>query len=293
MQDKKTDRWSEGLRFVQLTKIRAFHAGINRTPYEALFGCKAKVGLATSSLPQDVLQDIQTEEQLEEMIENVQTIPREETDSHLQETDTIAQEKKDETVLHDGRNQSHDEDMVTKEASISVICCVCLKETSGAYTCRNCGRKVHAICGHAIRDDRYEKMEGYEANILCNLCFNIDNAGKAKVESKLNLEIQEKRMKVDSDKQFLPARLGATVRVPVPDVDRGRGDARNLLAVVMSVRENGFYRLGTAQGVLNQLYARSGFTPCRKELIRIEDVPNQEIPLRSAAIAQSTGTRVS
>ncbi|KFD66419.1 hypothetical protein M514_21449, partial [Trichuris suis] len=67
-------------------------------------------------------------------------------------------------------------------------------------------------------------------------------------------------------------------------------DARNLLAVVMNVTENGFYRLGTAQGVLNQLYARSGFTPCRKELIRIEDVPNQEIPVRSALIAQSTGS---
>ncbi|KFD49691.1 hypothetical protein M514_09388 [Trichuris suis] len=133
-------------------------------------------------------------------------------------------------------------------------------------------------------------MEGYEANILCNLCFNIGNAGKAKVESKLNLERQAKRMKVDSDKQFLPVRLGATVRVPAPDVDRGQVDARNLLAVVMSVTENGFCRLGTAQGVLNQLYARSGFTPCRKELIRIEDVPNQEIPVRSTAIAQSTGS---
>ncbi|KFD62379.1 LOW QUALITY PROTEIN: hypothetical protein M514_25502 [Trichuris suis] len=203
-QDKKTDRWSDGLRFVQLTKNRAFHTGIKRTPYEALFGCKAKVGLATSSLPQDVLQDIQTEEELEEIIES--------------------------------------------------------------------------------------KMEGYEANILCNLCFNIGNAGKAKVESKLNLERQAKRMKVDSDKQFLPVRLGATVRVPAPDVDRGQVDARNLLAVVMSVTENGFCRLGTAQGVLNQLYARSGFTPCRKELIRIEDVPNQEIPVRSTAIAQSTGS---
>ncbi|KHJ41552.1 hypothetical protein D918_08404 [Trichuris suis] len=251
-QDKKTDRWSDGLRFVQLTKNRAFHTGIKRTPYEALFGCKAKVGLATSSLPQDVLQDIQTEEELEEIIESVQTIPREERDSPLQETDSIAQEKKNETKL---------------------------------WQKSSC-----AICGHAIRDDRYEKMEGYEANILCNLCFNIGNAGKAKVESKLNLERQAKRMKVDSDKQFLPVRLGATVRVPAPDVDRGQVDARNLLAVVMSVTENGFCRLGTAQGVLNQLYARSGFTPCRKELIRIEDVPNQEIPVRSTAIAQSTGS---
>ncbi|KFD49282.1 hypothetical protein M513_09834 [Trichuris suis] len=217
--------WMQDKKLTDGARDYGFHSGIKRTPYEALFGCKAKVGLATSSLPQDVLQDIQTEEQLEEIIESVQTIPREETDRPLQERDSIA-----------------------------------LEETS------------------------------YEANILCNLCFNIDNAGKAKVESKLNLEIQAKRMKVDSDKQFLPARLGATVRVPVPHVDRGRGDARNLLAVVMSVTENGFYRLGTAQGVLNQLYARSGFTTCRKELIRIEDVPNQEIPLRSAAIAQSTGS---
>ncbi|KFD53316.1 hypothetical protein M513_05797 [Trichuris suis] len=220
-----------------------------------------------------------------------QLLPGAKGNSPLQETDTIAQEKKNETVLHDGRNQSHDEDMVTEEASISVICCVCLNETSGAYTCRNCGRKVHAICGHAIRDDRYEKMDGYEANILSNLCFNIDNAGKAKVESKLNLEIQAKRMKVDSNKQFLPARLGATVReFPFLTSTGDVADARNLLAVVMNVTENGFYRLGTAQGVLNQLYARSGFTPCRKELVRIEDVPNQEIRLRSAAIAQSTGS---
>ncbi|KHJ41632.1 hypothetical protein D918_08279 [Trichuris suis] len=131
MQDKRTDRRSEGLRFVQLMKNRAFHSWIKRTPYEALFGCKAKVALETSFLPQDVLQDIQTEEQLEEIIESVQTIPREETDRPLQETDTIAQEKKNETVLNDGRNQSHDEGMVIEEASISVICCACLKEASG------------------------------------------------------------------------------------------------------------------------------------------------------------------
>jgi hypothetical protein len=68
MQDEKTDGWSEGLRFVQLMKNRAYHSGIKRTPYEALFGCKAKVGLTTSSLPQDVLQDIQSEEQLEKII---------------------------------------------------------------------------------------------------------------------------------------------------------------------------------------------------------------------------------
>ncbi|GBN12263.1 KRAB-A domain-containing protein 2 [Araneus ventricosus] len=33
IQDKKSDQWSEGLRFVQFMKNRAYHSGIKRTPY--------------------------------------------------------------------------------------------------------------------------------------------------------------------------------------------------------------------------------------------------------------------
>ncbi|GBM84205.1 KRAB-A domain-containing protein 2 [Araneus ventricosus] len=62
MWDNKSDQWSEGLRFVLFMKNRAYLSGIRRTPYGALFGCKPKVGLTTSSLPQDVLKDINTEE---------------------------------------------------------------------------------------------------------------------------------------------------------------------------------------------------------------------------------------
>ncbi|KAG2466072.1 GRAA protein, partial [Polypterus senegalus] len=59
MQDEKTDCWSKGIPFVQLMKNRAFHSGIQRTPYEALFGCKVKLSqnaqlgksISTLSLP--------------------------------------------------------------------------------------------------------------------------------------------------------------------------------------------------------------------------------------------------
>ncbi|GBO23461.1 KRAB-A domain-containing protein 2 [Araneus ventricosus] len=62
MWNNKSDQWSEGLRFVLFMKNRAYLSGIRRTSYGALFGCKPKVGLTTSSLPQDVLKDINTEE---------------------------------------------------------------------------------------------------------------------------------------------------------------------------------------------------------------------------------------
>jgi hypothetical protein len=235
MQDKKTDHWSEGLRFVQL-KNRAYHSGIKRTPYEAVFGCKAKVDLTTSSLPQDVLQDIQ-EEQLEKIIESVQTVQEDKTNHPMQEKEPVAQNM-DEIVVDDGRNQYDDEDMFTKEASISATCCVCLKETSDEHVCRKCRRKIHRFCGHASKGDGDEEMD-----ILCTLCFKTENAVKGKIDSKFNLEIQAKKMKMNSDKKFPPPSLGATVRVLIPDINKGPGDSRHLLAVVMSMTEDGFYRL--------------------------------------------------
>ena len=45
-----------------------------------------------------------------------------------------------------------------------------------------------------------------------------------------------------SDRRFPAVQIGSTVRLPIPDVDRARGSARNLLAVVLEV-ENNFYKL--------------------------------------------------
>ena len=47
--------------------------------------------------------------------------------------------------------------------------------------------------------------------------------------------------------------------VPVPDVDRGPTDARNILAVVMEINDEKF-KLGTEQGVLNGYYSVNRIT---------------------------------
>lgn len=69
MQTEKTSHWSQGLKFVQLMKNRALHSGIKMSPYEALFGCKVKVGLSTSNLPKEVIDNLENEEQLLEVFE--------------------------------------------------------------------------------------------------------------------------------------------------------------------------------------------------------------------------------
>ncbi|KAL4098073.1 hypothetical protein QTP88_022743 [Uroleucon formosanum] len=70
MQEENTLQWSQGLRFIQLMKNRAYHSGIKTTPYEALFVCKIKIGLNTSNLPKEIVENIETEEDLTAITES-------------------------------------------------------------------------------------------------------------------------------------------------------------------------------------------------------------------------------
>lgn len=83
------------------------------------------------------------------------------------------------------------------------------------------------------------KRQSDDNGLLDARADSIENARKRCRES---LELQAKKMVKYSDRRFPAVKVGITVRVPIPDVDRARGSSRNLLAVVMKV-ENNFYKL--------------------------------------------------
>ncbi|KAL4712912.1 hypothetical protein ACJJTC_011982 [Scirpophaga incertulas] len=87
------------------------------------------------------------------------------------------------------------------------------------------------------------------------------------------------------------SREGRDVREgrPVPEVDRGRGDARTILGVILQKTDDELYQLGTNQGVVKTLYSRQQFTVCHQELLKKEDVPNLETTLRTVATLHSRG----
>ncbi|CAI6348633.1 unnamed protein product [Macrosiphum euphorbiae] len=62
-------------------------------------------------------------------------------------------------------------------------------------------------------------------------------------------------MKNLSKAKFPEAKESSTVQLKIPDVDRGRGDPRSVIAVVLKITEDGFYQLGCKSGILKQLYA--------------------------------------
>ncbi|XP_037666172.1 KRAB-A domain-containing protein 2 [Choloepus didactylus] len=81
MQSNHSHHWASSLRFLQLLRNQAFDVSLQQSPYEAMFGCKAKLGLYSSNLPRETVAILQTEEELgiaEEQLENSLWIRQEE-----------------------------------------------------------------------------------------------------------------------------------------------------------------------------------------------------------------------
>lgn len=258
MQDNQSTSWSNGLKFIQFMKNRAFHSGIKRSPYEAMFGCAARVGLSTTAIPKEALNSLVDEDQLQNTLTAMNVSSQPDNEKVVEQT-----------VLNN---------------PITKVCVVCLKECSEDIVCFKCMEPVHISCSEDyVSEDEVEQK-------ICKLCFNELNVQREREKSKKCLEIQAKKMKLMSDKSHSEASVGFTVRIPVPEVDRGKGDAKSILAIIIKITEEGFFQLGTRNGRIKQLYSRSQFSVCEQKLIKIEEVPDVEISLRSVATAQSLGT---
>ncbi|GFV42560.1 KRAB-A domain-containing protein 2 [Trichonephila clavipes] len=87
-------------------------------------------------------------------------------------------------------------------------------------------------------------------------------------------------------KKISPAQIGDTVRIQVPDVDRGLTDNQNVLAVV-GIEDSNFSKLANENGPFEQLYTRNQFVTCKEKLLSIDEIYFQKISLRESAAANS------
>lgn len=270
MQQNDTNKWSKGLQFVQFMKNCAYHSGIKRTPYNAMFGVDPKVGLSTSYLPKEIVSSLEDEEDLRKVLQNIEK-ETEKPSTEENVTEKILKEKED---LQETEGEK---------------CVICLNNCSeGDPSCIGCFKPVHAICSiNLVNDDVAETCEKWQSL----LCHRKTTIVRERSEAKESLCQQAKNMRMTSDKRHPSAFIGSTVRIKVPDVDHGRGDPRSVLAVVLDVTEDNFYKLGTRNGIIKQLYTRSEFSVCDEKLIFLEEIPSdKEVSLRTVATAQSTGT---
>ena len=68
LQSNSATHCGDGLRFIQVMKNRAYYEGIKCSPYSTMFDQPMKVGLKTSNLPDDAIDDIFVEKELEKIV---------------------------------------------------------------------------------------------------------------------------------------------------------------------------------------------------------------------------------
>ena len=81
--------------------------------------------------------------------------------------------------------------------------------------------------------------------------------------------------KNNETKRFKPS-VGENVLVPVPEVDRGRTDFRNVAGIITNVGSDGTYSIGTSEGTLKQPYVRSQFILTQSTVTSVADVPDKQ-----------------
>ncbi|KAH0808772.1 hypothetical protein GEV33_014019 [Tenebrio molitor] len=205
MDENKTKDWPAGIKFIQFKKNRALHSGIGRSPYEAMFGCPARVGQASAGIPHDLMNHLATEEDIENLLKEMEG-----ESNDLEDPNSHGEREDEENTVPETV------DAVRTESNEDVVCGQC-------YTVLPLGEEVN-------NDGK---------------CFNCERQGNIVNErkrSRESLEKQATKMLKLSKKKFSEVQVGTTVRVPIPDVDRARGSPRNVLAVVGSV-EDGLYKL--------------------------------------------------
>jgi hypothetical protein len=100
---------------------------------------------------------------------------------------------------------------------------------------------------------------------------------------------QAERMVKRSRKEHVAGSVGDNVTIPIPLFDRGRGDPRNLLGVIID-RDvtNDLYRIAVKSGILNGKFSRNQFDLCSQVLLSASDVSTEiEMSLREAVQLQS------
>ena len=124
------------------------------------------------------------------------------------------------------------------------------------------------------------------AVLLSNRIQNISNERNGASSSQM---AQAERMVKRSKVVLGAGQVGDNVAVPIPIVDRGRGDPRNLLGVIVDLDENNMYTINVKGGILKGKFSRNQFDLCPQRLLTDADVDRtRTVSLRQAVSKESS-----
>ena len=234
--------------------------GLVDHPYQAMFGDKHKV-VQSSNLPNEAWSTIATEEQLAHALQ-VKVAERDAQRELVNGGDSsIDQPSQTATAINTNTRTCHSES--------ETFCSVCETVYEGSVKCTICQKCCHDFppCSVTNTDSSNQVL------FICQLCDRSELIVAERCGAKLNQVKQSESMLSSTAKGFKPADVGDNVLVPVPDVDRGRADFRNVKGIITKCGNDGTYKIGTSHGTLKQQYTRAQFIPTIGSFLEETQVP--------------------
>lgn len=236
-------------------------------------------GVSTSNLPTELLNSLETEEQLDEVLHSFAT--NDDIESYNAEPATPLEriDETDKNFANKGDTKSHDVESTTAVAIMDEICIICddkMVQPSNVTPCKLCDLIIHNDCGTVFDDD-----------FVCPICLRGQEIAHSQDDCFEKQKIAAKKMANSSADRFVKIDEGDCISLTVPKVDRGPLDFGNILGVVMLIK-NGVYQVGTSHGVIKGWFPRTDIGIARSNTISKEIVPTDIlITLREAAAKQS------
>lgn len=106
-----------------------------------------------------------------------------------------------------------------------------------------------------------------------------------------NLRQVAEKMALQHIHKLGEAKIGDTVQVPVPEVDRGPADLLHVLACIIKInRQHMMYQLATKHGIISGWLSRNAFHICKQKLIKFDSLDlTKEKSLREINALHSLG----
>ncbi|XP_076056311.1 uncharacterized protein LOC143034260 [Oratosquilla oratoria] len=293
--DNQTTDWVVGLKFVQFQKNSSYHSGTKRSPFAPLFGSDAKVGLTTSVLPHDVIHCLQSEDDLLSVITDETTSveppaveppsveppavkpPFESTSVEPPSVKPPSVEPPAPTSVEPPAVEPPSIEPPTVEPPV--------EPTSVEPPSVEPPAVEPPVEPTSVEPPSVKPTSVEPTSPLSVRQNNIISHRKRAYEAKLS---QAERMVKRSRRIMDRGNVGNNVTIPIPMVDRSRGDPRNIMGMTVDIDENDNYTIAMKSGIVSGKYTKNQFDLCTYELYSEDDVTtDRTVSLRSAVQHES------
>ncbi|CAK1582287.1 unnamed protein product [Parnassius mnemosyne] len=222
METNQISKWSEGLKFIQAMKNRAYHEEIKCSPYEAMFGCLIKMGIATSTIPRDIIGVIRSKEDLENLLQLQKNAEQNNDVENVikqdREHNNVEKESQKGLFIYTAKNKIQEEISTEKVKGNKI------NDISNVTTEDNIASECNTNSETESTSQSQEVLVTIES-----IPKKIESVLTEGNKAKLSLEKQAEKMKDTLADKYSNVRIGQNVTLKVPEIDKAKTDPKTLL----------------------------------------------------------------